>query len=135
MIRVKGKNLLEDIFENSNNVTLFEKLIYSKYNATYYDTIYQLCGLVQQYSVKECYELLNEERINWSLDMFKEDVEEERIELEFIETPFETSDSIMECRCGSKKVLTFSKQIRSSDEGTAVFCKCIKCGKKWVESG
>lgn len=134
-VREKGRNLLGDIFSNKNNIVLFEDLIYNKYKTNYYDTIFQLSGLVQDHSITECYDILKKEKINWNLEMFKENVEEEQIELDFIETPFEAVESIMTCKCGSKKVLTFNKQTRGGDEGTSVFCKCITCGSKWMESG
>ena len=131
-------DLLSDIFKNVNNISLFEELINEKAgnNMTKkIDLIYELCGLITQYNVQECYDIIKEDKVGWKLNIFKDDVEEEQIEMDFIDHPFESVDSIMECKCGSKRVLTFNKQTRGGDEGTDVFCKCLECKRKWKESG
>ena len=52
----------------------------------------------------------------------------------FIMNPVSIVEGIYQCRkCGSGNVLSFNKQIRSSDEGTTVFCTCVKCNTKWRE--
>lgn len=129
---------LSDIFNNTNNITLFEELIKEKSGNNIekkVNMIYDLCGLVLNHSIQECYDIIKEDRTGWCSDIFKDDIEEERIEMEFIDHPFESVDSIMECKCGSKRVLSFAKQTRGLDEGTTVFCKCLECKKSWVESG
>jgi len=55
--------------------------------------------------------------LGWDLDIFEEERKEEEIETNFIDCPFETVDSIMECKCGSKRVSSVSRQVRSCDEG------------------
>ena len=69
------------------------------------------------------YDMIKEDRIGWESDIFKDNIEEERIEMEFIDNPFENVDSVLECKCGSKRVLSFSKQTRSCDEGETIFGK------------
>lgn len=55
---------------------------------------------------------------------------------EFIEKPFEVEEGIFTCRaCGSKKTLSYAKQVRSCDEGMSVFVTCIKCKESWQHSG
>lgn len=129
---------VSDIFKNTNNITLFEELINEKSGNNMVkktELIYELCGLITQYNVQECYDIIKQDRVGWKLDIFKDDVEEEQIEMDFIDNPFECVDSILECKCGSKKVLSFAKQCKSGDEGTNVFGKCLECKRTWVESG
>lgn len=129
---------LSDIFNNTNNITLFEELINEKAGNNIEkktNLIYELCGLVLSHSIQECYDMIKEDRTGWCSDIFKDDIEEERVEMEFIENPFESVDSIMECKCGSKRVLSFSRQVRSCDEGSTIFAKCLDCKRTWIEGG
>jgi DNA-directed RNA polymerase subunit M/transcription elongation factor TFIIS len=52
---------------------------------------------------------------------------------DFILKPFDVEDGTLTCKkCGSKKVFSYSKQIRSSDEPASVFAQCIECKSKWI---
>ncbi len=53
----------------------------------------------------------------------------------FLINPFEVEDGVLECNCGSKRVFSYSKQVRSCDEGTSVFANCMECKASWVHSG
>ena len=136
-MRKLGNELLMTFFKNKKNVDMFDNLIYKKYgnSVEYINCIYQLSGMVNDYSVKECYDLIKNDEIKWNLPIYKENKIEEEEEFNFVEHPFEAVDSIMECKCGSKKILSFAKQTRSADEGMTVFLKCLDCNRKWVESG
>ena len=49
-------------------------------------------------------------------------------------TPYEVEDGVLQCRkCGSNRVFSTSKQVRSGDESTSVFAKCVLCNCSWVE--
>ena len=43
----------------------------------------------------------------------------------------EVADSVVKCRCGSRKVLERSVQTRSADEGATSFYHCTKCNRNW----
>ena len=43
----------------------------------------------------------------------------------------EVADSVVKCRCGSRKVLERSVQTRSADEGATAFYHCTKCNRNW----
>lgn len=43
----------------------------------------------------------------------------------------QVEDSIVTCKCGSKKVLEQSIQTRSADESATSFYYCVKCTRNW----
>ena len=56
----------------------------------------------------------------------------EQEENEFITNPMVVDEGIFECpKCSSKRTISWGKQIRSGDEGTSVFAKCIECNYNW----
>ena len=137
-MRELGTQLIADIFKDVGNRKLFEELVYNKNKdkpKKYFDTIYQLSGLVLSHDIKTCYNIIEKDKLGWELDIFGEDRDNEELETNFIDCPFEAVDSIMECNCGSKRISSMAKQLRGLDEGTSVLCKCFDCGKKWIESG
>lgn len=54
---------------------------------------------------------------------------------DFIENPFEIAEGVIQCNCGSRRVFTFSKQVRSGDEGYTTFAECMACKSKWSYKG
>ena len=50
-----------------------------------------------------------------------------------LEKPQETFEgSLYTCfKCGSNKIFSITKQIRSADQGTSVFNECRDCYNKW----
>lgn len=49
-----------------------------------------------------------------------------------LETPLEVEEGVLQCRrCGSKRTISFQRQIRSADEGATTFAECVQCGAKW----
>ena len=54
---------------------------------------------------------------------------------DFTEKPIEVVEGILTCKkCKSNKVLSFSRQVRSSDEPTSVFAQCTNCKARWVQN-
>lgn len=54
---------------------------------------------------------------------------------DFILKPFEVEEGVIECRCGSKRVFSYSKQSRSADEPMSTYAQCMQCKATWVYSG
>lgn len=51
---------------------------------------------------------------------------------DFLDKPIDIGESIMECgKCKSKKTYSYTKQVRSADEGFTTFSFCFDCGNKW----
>ena len=54
---------------------------------------------------------------------------------DFLNNPFEVCEGVLQCkRCKSFKTISYSKQVRKSDEATSVFASCIECNNTWKES-
>ena len=54
----------------------------------------------------------------------------------FIIKPFEVEEGISICKkCGSKRVFSYQKQSRSSDEPSTTYCECVACRSRWTYSG
>ena len=52
-----------------------------------------------------------------------------------LEKPQETlENSLYTCfKCGSNKIFSIAKQVRSADEGMTVFNECQHCHNKWSD--
>ena len=53
--------------------------------------------------------------------------------MEQLEKSQEASENLLyTCfKCGSNKIFSIAKQVRSADEGTSLFNKCQDCHNKW----
>ena len=83
---------------------------------------------------KNLQDILNDIKSNkilWNHDSLSEYIKEEEEQDDFIVNPFQIEEGIVECRCGSKRVYSYSKQCRSGDEGVTSFHQCLKCKAKW----
>lgn len=57
----------------------------------------------------------------------------ETIEFELIKNEPEVLERTdMVCECGSKKILTTTKQIRRADEPASVLAQCVSCKRRWM---
>lgn len=100
----------------------------------YDEALYQLA--YDDISTKESLQRLKDDRVMWNspddtVEKAKRVIEEEDT---FLSKPAELEEGVLECpRCGSTKTFSFTKQVRSADEGMTVFGICSKCGKNWRE--
>ena len=145
-IRDIGKNTISTVLKK--NVKTLEKYIHNKceeeygdntekYEKNYKRILYQIVGdIINKVEVKDIISNLKMGNICWDHNAFKNIKQQIQEQDDFIINPFEVEEGVTECKkCGSKRVFTFSKQCRSSDEPSTTFAKCIKCKANWTYSG
>lgn len=85
--------------------------------------------------LEDLFQLIRKRKFSFShpfFDQIKKYIQEEE---EFIATPPEIDEGVIECkRCHGKKTFSFTKQTRSSDEAVTVFVRCVECGHQFCMS-
>ena len=137
--REKGIKALSTIFRKKSNIKIIEKLIHSvaKNETDYKAIIYQtVINFHNSHKIKDVYREIKMRKILWKHKTLKKIADDMIEQNDFIENPFEIEEGIHLCfKCGSRRVFSYNKQVRGSDEGTSVFCECVACHAKWNESG
>ena len=132
--RTIGKAALKSVLSIQKNIDIIEKNIFQK--STSLDQYQDFCMTVVS-KIKQGDKLgsilthIKNNNMGFESDYFKPVRDTLDEQQSFIENPFEVDEGVMECKCGSRKTISFSKQIRSGDEGTTVFAKCVDCGATW----
>jgi len=139
-MRKVGKQCLGSCIKTDKTIKLFEKYIYkyiqenkfSKYD--YFEIIYNVCGdVLAKKSLKKIFNELKLGKFAFDTFEFDEIRKDQKEQDDFVENPFEVSEGVLECKCGSNKTISYPLQTRSGDEKTSIYVCCVKCGKKWVE--
>jgi DNA-directed RNA polymerase subunit M/transcription elongation factor TFIIS len=135
-------NIVKKILEISKTIkkdkaNYIENIIFEKskgsyytYNNIMYEIIYKIHS--QESSISDIIDelinnifLLNERQFEKYKKLQKE-------KDDFLDKPIDVDESIVECgKCKSKKTYSYSKQVRSSDEGFSVFSFCFNCQNRW----
>jgi|UniRef100_A0A6C0D0J6 DNA-directed RNA polymerase subunit M/transcription elongation factor TFIIS len=139
--RETGKLALSTVLDNENNITLFEQYIYDNslgekdQECVYKTNLYQtVIDIMDKHKLKTLAQNIKENKIGWNHPTFDE-LNQKRLEQDnFIENPFEVAEGVITCKCGSKRVFSYSKQVRGGDEATSTFAQCIACKAKWVQN-
>lgn len=144
-IRYNGITALSSVLKIEQNINILEKYIYkiskqeenkTDFEEVYNDYIYEIIGdILNKKKIKDILKDIKNNKIGWNSTFF--DLDQKKIEEqdEFIENPFDIEEGVLECRCGSKRVFSYSKQVRSADEPTTTYAQCMACKAKWSYSG
>lgn len=124
-IENKPKHLEKIIFEKSNGN-------YDVYNNILYEIIYKINNINKIIEINE----IEQELINGNFLLNEKNFENykklQKEKDDFLDKPIDVDESIMDCpKCKSKKTYSYSKQVRSSDEGFTTFSFCFNCQNKW----
>jgi DNA-directed RNA polymerase subunit M/transcription elongation factor TFIIS len=135
----KGKLILSQILTSQKNINIIEKNIklISTTKSEYSENLYYVVGEIigKKKSLSAILKNIKSKRIGSNspiYDTVKNAIAEED---DFIKNPFEVEEGILTCKCGSKRVYSYTKQCRSSDEPMSTFAQCVACNSKWVYSG
>ena len=137
--REKTKAVLGCFLKLEKNIEIIEKAIFDISNADvdfYNRIVYQTVGdIMKKKKLIDVVEAIKNNRVAWNHSLFDDEKKRLNDQNEFIENPFEVEEGVLECKCGSKKVFSYSKQIRSADEPMTTFATCVICKKQWTYSG
>jgi DNA-directed RNA polymerase subunit M/transcription elongation factor TFIIS len=138
-MRLIAKDLLRRVLNKEQNINVIEKNIYEicggddeEDEELYKKILYQVLHDINQgIKLPDILKDLKKHKILWKHSSLDKYIKEEDEQDEFITNPFQVEEGIVECRCGSKRVYSYSKQTRSGDEGITSFHQCLKCKSKW----
>ena len=129
-----GKSSLKCVLTKEQNIDIIEKNIFDICDdeETYKNILYQVISDISLgKKLQDILEDIKSHKVLWKHESLNDFIKEEEEQDEFIVNPFQIEEGIVECRCGSKRVYSYSKQCRSGDEGVTSFHQCLKCKAKW----
>jgi DNA-directed RNA polymerase subunit M/transcription elongation factor TFIIS len=131
---------ISTIVEKESDILKIENCIYEYDNSSeqkYKYNIYQIICEISKKKLKgkKLTSALDKLRLNWDLDIFTELHMKIAEQDDFILNPFEVEEGVLKCNCGSERVFSYSKQVRSADEGQTTFAQCMQCKAKWTCRG
>ena len=138
--RLDGKDALSTVIKAEKNVNILEKAIYAKTGSdekVYKEMVYEIitdisngCKLVSVLEmIKTC-------KTGWQHRDFENTRFQQEERDNFIINPFEVEEGVLKCgKCGNSRTFSYTKQVRSCDEGTSVFAFCMTCKHKWIHAG
>ena len=133
-MRNLGKSSLKCVLTKEQNIDIIEKNISDICDDedTYKKILYQvITDISSGKNLQDILEDIKSHKVLWKHYSLNDFIKEEEEQDEFIVNPFQIEEGIVECRCGSKRVYSYSKQCRSGDEGVTSFHQCLKCKSKW----
>ena len=141
MYRKCGKTSLSKILKIEKNIIILEKNIYeaavkidnNNTQNTYQDICMDVITMINQgVKLNTILQKLKKGKLMYDSELFNDVRDSLSEQQNFLENPFEVDEGVIECKCGSRRTISFSKQTRCGDEGTTVFAKCVDCGKSWI---
>lgn len=141
--RDRGTKILQTCGFTDEEVSTIENTVCSQCSndtVKYKNTMMEIYDFVfnHGYDSSQILEIVETDNVQWKNNEFKQIAEAQDEIFSYIENPFEVVEGMFSCpKCGNKKNVTYSKQVRSSDEGmsTFVFCSNRLCRHSWVYQG
>jgi DNA-directed RNA polymerase subunit M/transcription elongation factor TFIIS len=139
VIRENARKAIGLTLSVESNIRILENKIFEisdENESVYKQIIFQLIVDIRNgKKLKELLEDLNQRKVHWKHQSLNEYIDEEVEQDNFIIQPFEIVEGITQCKCGSKRVYSFTKQTRGGDESSTTFNECLNCKSKWSYSG
>lgn len=152
--RETGIKLLKQLdLSDSDSKTIDKKVYHISFlqqsnmelHEIYFQKLYQIVGdIILKVPTKDIIKNIEISKVDWDHPDFKENADRIAEQNDFIQNPFEVEEGVFQCKainpttgkvCGSRRVFSYTKQDRSSDEGTSVYAQCVACKTKWRERG
>ena len=99
------------------------------------EIIYNIYGMYLINDAIDIKSLIKNRRYEWDSPCFDKERMQIQEQDDFIENPVEIVEGVLECKCGSKRVFSYTKQTRSADEPMTTFAECAVCKSKWTMKG
>jgi DNA-directed RNA polymerase subunit M/transcription elongation factor TFIIS len=139
-------NVLKDIGKlTTTDIENIEKTIYKSCSTIsnsddmvdkYKQILYECVGdILNDKNSSYIIDRINKGQTEWKHKSYNEMKMRQEEQDDFIQNPFEVEEGVLECKCGSRRVYSYQKQTRGSDEPSTTFAECVACGKKWQYSG
>jgi DNA-directed RNA polymerase subunit M/transcription elongation factor TFIIS len=134
--RKKALLILSSVLKQKKNVCIIEKYILKASKPSNYLRIcYQVLGdIIKKKSLRLIVRDLKLGRVDWVHPSYTNVINKIKEQNEFIENPFEIEEGVLTCKCGSKRVFSYTKQVRAADEPMTTFAQCLSCRKKWTDN-
>jgi DNA-directed RNA polymerase subunit M/transcription elongation factor TFIIS len=132
-----GTNVLSEYLNIETNVKILETRIFmsSSSQQDYFKKIYECVGYLTQGWVGEYHSDIKAGNSGFDLNAFWEYIKGQEETDRFLCEEVDIVEGALTCsKCKSSKVFSYTKQVRSADEGTSVFARCYNCSHKWRES-
>jgi DNA-directed RNA polymerase subunit M/transcription elongation factor TFIIS len=139
LVRKSGRDALQCVLAIQKNIEIIETNVNKMTDGDideYNRVILQVVGdIINKRNITLILKDIKNGYIGWKHHSFDDAVMRLEEQDDFIEHPFQVEEGVLECKCGSKKVYSFSKQTRSADEPMTTYAQCVNCNSTWTYSG
>lgn len=135
--RTIGIAVLSQYLSIRSNIELLEQRIFaaSATPAQYAANVYACAGYLTNGWVSEYNADIKQALTGFRLNAYFEHASAESETDQYLVEDICVDEGVLSCpRCKSAKTFSYTKQVRSCDEGTSVFARCYNCAHKWRES-
>lgn len=141
-LRKQTLEFLEDYIKQKSNRKTAEQEIYEASlledktlnKELYIQLVTSFTTEILQYGLKQAYDSLVENTLQWNHPIFKDVKDYEDKEVAKRLKPIEIKEGIYQCpKCKGKRTQSYEVQLRRADEPATVFIECVnpKCRYKW----
>lgn len=131
--RTRVRDILATVLTNEHNLDVFSRRLANASEHIVHEVLYELsaCQSIQKRTLQEMLCRIRDHEYGWTQAPFDQARVREEEEESFLLKPLEIEEGVLECRCGSKRTISYQRQTRSADEGSTTFARCVECGASW----
>jgi DNA-directed RNA polymerase subunit M/transcription elongation factor TFIIS len=137
--RTSGKKALATVLTIETNINILEKNIFNQCSGIekdYKKYIFQTIADVKSgKKISFILENIKQNKLGFNHPEFEPIKFAQKEQDDYITKPMEVTEGVVQCKCGSRRTISHSKQTRGGDEGMTVYSMCIVCKNKWSTHG